>query len=395
MTPARSLRPVVVISLVLVGLSCVAAVAAAGDAAAAAGSSGLGACPRNPPAASGPGARRIAVAVPRDPDAGELCVYWSPPRPLPVTSVSFPWRTLLGPAQAQTLALLLRAPGTGSSSCDIASPVLVRLRSGKRVFAALASGCKPELLAVGAGAEPLSALGALALNGLVTPPLLSGAKLAPAPDYVGQQLWPAALASKRRAFVVNLFEANDPQAPFGRVVWQTPLAGSPLYASAGFFAFVVATRPAPACQSNQLTGRYFATNGVSQSNSGIFYVLDTSEHPCSVRGALAFHGVDAGGQADTETVSEHIGAPVDLSPLASVRGLTSNPAGALVATFSLAGPQKAATGCSRTTTPAAWTLTLAGGTVIRIPNHPTNAGAPFNSCYGTINAALGFELNGS
>jgi hypothetical protein len=241
----------------------------------------------------------------------------------------------------------------------------------------------------------LSPLGATALESLVTPPLLSGAKLVPSPDYVGQQLWPAALATKRNGFVVNLFEANDPQAPFGRVIWQTPLAGSPIDNGAGFFEFVVATRPAPACQSNQLIGRYFATSGVTQSNSGIFYVLDTSQQPCSLHGALAFHGVDAADQPDTETVTEHIGAPVDLSPMASVRGLTSNPAGELVATFTLAGPQKAATGCSRTTTPAAWTLTLAGGTVIRSPNHPTNAGAPFNSCYGTINAALGFELNGS
>ena len=387
----RSPWAAVVLSFVLIGSGGVAALAAVGDGAAAGGSSGLGACPKERPAPPRPDTRRIVLAVPRNPVAGELCVYG--PR-LPVGDVLRPWRAVLGPVQAQTLALLLRSPGTGAS-CDTDSPALVRLRYQGGVFSAVASGCKPELLAARAGAEPLSALGAAALEGLVTLPPPGRAKLVPSPDYVGQQLWPAALATHRQEFAVTVAEANDPQAPFGRVIWQTPLADSPVDASAGFFQFIVATRPALACRNNQLVARYFATTGVSQSNAGFFYLFDPSQQPCSVHGTLTFHGVDESGQPDTDTVTEHIGGSVDLSPLVSLRGLTSNPAGALVATFDFAGPAAAATGCARTTTPAAWTLTLTGGPVIRIPNRPTNAGAPFNSCYGNVNAFGSFELNAS
>jgi hypothetical protein len=350
----------------------------------------LGGCPRHLPAVSrGAPGRRIVIDVPRDPVAGELCVYWSPHLP---GLAPYPWRAVLDRTQARTLALLLDSRGTGSS-CDGGSPTLARLQFRRSVFVAQATGCSPELLTTSHGSEPLAPPAAIALAGLFTPPL-HPARTTATPGYVGGQLWPSALAARQHGIQVVLAEASDPPVPFDQVLWQTPLPGTPQQTGVVELSLIVATRPEPTCRSDQLAGRYLAGGSATQLHFGGFAVFDGSPEPCSLRGTLAFHGIDPTGQPDTNAVTEQIGPPVQLSPRASAPKLVSNPAGSLVAEFGFVGPDTAVSPNCRSVTPAAWSLELTGGAVLRVTNQPTRlatsgSGVPFSSCDGSIGHAPG------
>ena len=176
---------------------------------------------------------------------------------------------------------MVDAGGRGPS-CDVGFPVLMQLgyRTG-RVFSALAAGCDPELLSTQTGTEVLSPTASLAVGGLLDPPLNAGGHVTRVFDDIGQPLATAAAAAQRNLKAagevhVTLHELADPKAPFGQVVWQTPLPGTEQDAGSGSIGLVVATHHAPPCRAGQILGRYANGGNGTGNHFGNIELLNTS-----------------------------------------------------------------------------------------------------------------------
>ena len=323
----------------------------------------------------------------RDPVAGELCVYWLPWSP---QLGLHPWRVALDAAQARTLATLLDSRDSAGAACAF-DPVVVRLRYGGSAVTATATCGIAGLLSVGDRVEHLSSPATDALAGLVQPPLHPETVrvIATPGGNVGRPLWQTALRMRRTGWIADLAEVSDPQIPFGQVIWQTPLAGTPLQADAAWFEFLVATRPEPPCDGDQLAGLSAGTQGATQMNFGGVSLLDTSSQPCSLSGRLVLRGIDARGRPVTNTLTQTIASPIELSPNATAHDVEINPNGRLIAGFSFVGPETTGVkplpcGRSPKVTPAAWSITLTSGETVRFANRPTGPGGPYWSCGGGI-----------
>lgn len=333
-----------------------------------------------------------------DPIAAELCVYsllgkYGSPAVLRAYA-------LLSAPQARTLTLLLNSRVGRGPSCDGGFPTLVRLSyRGGPILSMLAAGCDPESLSTPAGTEVLSPTASLGVGGLLDPPLERNGRVTRVVDYIGQRLAAAARDAKRHLRAageihVTLYELNDPAAPFGQVVWQTPLRGTEQDAESGSVGLIVATHHAPPCRANQLLGRYANGGNGTGDHFGNIDLLNTSPRACSLNGRLTLHGVGTDGRPDTNTVSEPVGPPLVLSPKTTLRLLDHDPATALIATFGFAGdarddPQAPNGLCyDHETVPRAWLLTLSTGDTLRIRNGAPGEGGPFYSCHGSLSFAL-------
>lgn len=315
-----------------------------------AASSAFGSCPRQVHViwrvnmAHGP----QGTVVPPDPLAGQLCVYTSDrgaPTPLRFSA-------LLSRTGARALALLLDRRGGPGPSCDYGHPALLRLsyQSG-RVISRLAQGCDPELVWTPGGRRALSPSGTLAVGGLIDPPLTRGGRVSRVHDYLGRAV---AVAGRdfRRDFKppqgLSLDELSGSGAPFGRVVWQTPLPGSAQAGGSAGANVIVAVHPEPLCRANQLRGRYFNGQPVMAGlHLGSIELIDISPRPCSLRGRIALHGTARNGGADTETYVQPVGPALVLSPATTPPTLASDPASGLIATFSFTGSSPTPTAAAR------------------------------------------------
>lgn len=348
----------------------------------------------------------VRAVLPLAPIAAELCVYSTG-----AVEGSFgrlQWSALLASARARTLTLFLNSGGRGPS-CDGGFPVLMRLRyRSASVVSIVAAGCEPELLSTSAGTQALSPTGSLGVGGLLDPPLQRGGRVIRVADYIGHRLAVAARAARRNLKPaglahVGLNELNDPNARFGRVVWQTPLPRTRQDATSGSIGLIVAVQHAPTCQADQLLGRFANGGNGTGDHFGNIELLDTSSRACSLGGRLTLHGVGADGRADTKTMSEPVGATLVLSPRATLRILQHAPATALIATFGFAGnardDPRAPNGIcyDHETRPKMWSLTLRSGVTLRFANGAPGEGGPFYSCRGSLFFGLspGVQLLGT
>jgi hypothetical protein len=341
--------------------------------------------------------------VPLDPTGGELCIYETVIREEITPALQA--RVLLSRARARTFAELLDTRGGAGKSCAGQSPVILRLRYRRsQTLPAIASGCDPEVLSTPAGVEVLSSAASNVLGGLLDAPIDSDGAIRVF-DYIGRPLASAAAAAIRHlksagAVNVGVAELNDPGVPFGRVVWQFPLAETEQDATSGSVDLIVATHHSPPCLSNQLLGRYQTTGFATGNIFGRVDIIDTSPQACSVTGSLTLTGIARDGRPDTHARSTTLGSALVLSPLATLRTVAHDPAATLAVSVGLSGDNrddpKAANGLcySHETVPKMWSITLSTGAHLLIPN-----GGPgekqFGSCHGNLGPGFGIGLLGS
>lgn len=360
---------------------------------------GFAPCPERVPARLGaPG--RFSEPAPAPPGATglQLCVYRVPIRK-PATSAVLARTAIMSRAQARTFTRLIDSGGGDRWSCDDGDPALVRLRyAGGRTRSLLAAGCAPELVRTPTGVRRLSSTASFAVGGLAQPPLIRSDPVTATFDYLGRRLAIAVREAHRNfpgagSAAVFDYELDDPTVPFGRVVWQRPLAGTAQDALVGEVELVVAVHPAKACRADQLEGRYRNGGNATESHFGSIDLLDVSGRPCTLEGRLELTGLDAAGRPATDTVSGRIAPGVVLSPGATVTTLDRDPAAALIAGVYFSGNAAGANGlCYRhETIPVAWSLMLAGAgaaAALRIENGGPGAGGSFFSCRGSLSFGL-------
>jgi hypothetical protein len=193
---------------------------------------------------------------------------------------------------------------------------------------------------------------------------------------------------------VGISEFVDPSAPFGEVVWQTPLASSVQDRGDAGAELIVAVDRSPPCRAAELHGEYVNGGFGTGDHFGTIVVLDAGRAPCTLAGRLALVGVDAAGRPDTNATTIPATPPLVLSPRASGTTITT-----LYASFIIGGGL-----CRRETAPARWLLHVAGGTV-RFPDghamppdqlvygQVAGRDGPFFSCFGGIGTWRGIVLS--
>jgi len=371
------------VSAVLLSLFSVACGAASNT------SVGFGSCPRHiqdifrTPATHRP----TGAVAPNDPLAGQVCVYSDNKGAPSILRFS----GLLPKTRARTLVSLLDQRGGRGYSCDGGDPALIRLRyQSGRVLSTHVVGCHPELVSTPAGLEALPPAASLAVEGLIDPPLTAGPRVTRVPDYIGLPLPAAARAFGRRypaagQYAEPVDEVEDPSVPFGQVVWQLPLPGSQETAGQASAEFFVAVHSSPPCQADQLSGRFRNGEGLTGGqHTGAVELIDTSAHPCSLRGPITIRGLGSNGRADTRTVSEPVRPTLVLSPDTTLQTLGQDPAAALIAGLEFVGDRTndPAGGPCRPheTVPKVWALTLGNGDTLRLPNGAPGEGGRFLTC---------------
>lgn len=283
---------------------------------------------------------------------------------------------------------LLRAPGTGSG-CPL-DPVVMRLRRADgRVTPYALGGCGPSALNQGATVVSLRS-GVSAFSWLGGDPDTRPPDH-PLPDLIGRALATAATPQVPVEFGGAIDLAG---APFGTIVWQTPVAGSRANASNPGVTVFVATGGAPRCRAGQLRGVSVGAEHGQGNTFGGITIYDTAATPCALRGTIRVVGVDARGRRVTDVVRVAIREPTVLSPNVTRTDATreDRPGPALTEHVGVVGgsrddPTEPDGQCRRFTAPDRWLVTVNGDQRIRSANLADADGRRFASCRRSLSSS--------
>jgi PASTA domain-containing protein len=225
------------------------------------------------------------------------------------------------------------------------------------------------------------------------------------PDVIGLSVSAAVSAARHHQFGLTVNgEVTDAAVPFGTVVFQTLPAGAidagPSPVSIGVF---LAVGSASACRPGQLRLDYRAGGAGAGNDFGNIIFRDVARQPCRLTGRVAITGMDASGQAVTNTATGSVAPPGVLSPdTPRVRdGAWPQPASLVYLWSLIAEYRDAATPsglCTQHVVPAAWRVRLPNGAVVMVPNAdaqtptPLEASGAFVTCRGQFGAASQLEF---
>ncbi len=349
----------------------------------------------------------VTALVARNPDAAVVCSYYTNGVPGRIAE-----RFALSRLEARTLAWML---DTGASRvigdalaepyCDsLLAQNAIWLRYGTAIESVVVAGCAGDSAVAERGKTrfALSEFATDALDAMTgAPPRSSLTRLPPprdsvrTPNYVGEQLGPAAAAVRRAGLGPGSAadEISDPEVPLGTVIWQEPFPGAIQERSQASVYLDVAVRQVPACRRDQLAGA-FLSGGVGTGDLfGNIALLDVSAQACALSGPMTLTGLRRDGHPDTVSVSERLEPPVTLNPRASAAAI-AQPASSLIAEFGFADDVRddptAPNGlCSSFRYPATWSVTIGHSPPLLVPNRDPSAAAEpghgrFYSCRGGL-----------
>ena len=201
------------------------------------------------------------------------------------------------------------------------------------------------------------------------------------PDLVGLPAAAAAAVSAKRHFSLYVTGARaGARARFDYVIFQSLPPGAINAGPGNQVSVIVAVRAAPACLRSQLTLTYRGGGFGAGNDFGGIIIRDTSPRPCRLTGRARVTGLGAHGRPVTNTVAARITSPGVLSPRAApIPAHAGPPAGELAYDWGLAaeyrdGPAGVDRGYCQPlwVIPAAWRVSLGGGTVIVRNTDPSN-----------------------
>ncbi|MHB1584943.1 MAG: hypothetical protein ACYC0E_14455 [Acidimicrobiales bacterium] len=193
-----------------------------------------------------------------------------------------------------------------------------------------------------------------------------------------------------------------PAAAPGTVVAQTPRAGT----VATQVSVTIAVPPTVPCTAAQLALTYEGGGVGLGSDLGTLVVRDVSQSWCSFSGPVEVVGLDATGQAVTQTVSDPVPNPFAISALAPVPLQPppvdggAVPLGVIEANVMIMadyrdGPQPNGLCNTMQVVPAQWRVVLPGAVTLTVANDdPNNIGGPqqFTTCRGRMENPIPVKL---
>lgn len=153
------------------------------------------------------------------------------------------------------------------------------------------------------------------------------------------------------------------------------------------------TAVAAACRLSQLGLRYLGGGAGAGNDFGTIVIRDIAARPCRLTGPVVLHGVDANGNADTQSVSYTVDRGLVLSPNAPPDAGYQPPPGVVVAVLQVAAsyrddPTSPNGLCiQHTVVPASWVLRFPAG-LRAVPNTSSDTGYPgfasLRTCRGQL-----------
>jgi len=321
-----------------------------------------------------------AALVPAGPSSVQIC---EPGGSRPLNGRNRP--VILGRVGAGILAELLDRAPAAASACAAEPEAVLRFSypdGSQSDVTMLSVGCAAPTVSAGGQTRALNTVLASYLD---TDTIAYGLPGDAVPDLTGLTTAEASTAALRAGYTFAVSDRiTDPQLPAGTVVLQDPPAGTGIIGNE--IDVLVSQQPTPTCLPGQLAVDYRGVADGAGEEFANFFIRDTSPNACTLLGPVSVVGVDAAGHPVTNLETYPVGSDVGLTAnTAKVPDGASAPAGTVIGWFQLstAAIHDFDNGCPQIVTPAAWSVTIAGGTKLA-----TNKPDSLAACQGKLDTPI-------
>jgi hypothetical protein len=294
---------------------------------------------------------------------------------------------VLGRVAAQILAEILDAAPIGAAACANKPDAVLRFSypDGTTSDVEVADlGCDRPTASAGGQVRTLESTVGEYLDVDAAAAGLPGDSV---PDLTGLSLAQATEVARGAGLSVAIGgRTTDPLVTTDTVVLQYPPGGTGIIGNT--VDLLLSQQPAPACTVSQLAIDYRGLSYGTGQNFATLDVRDTSSKPCTLSGPIEVVGKNAAGQQDTNLQT----FPVTPGLVLTAHTAKVDPAGAVPAGASIAwvplqanvrdGPDQNGSCARHLVIPAAWAVSLAGGT--KLVRNGDGTPPVFSACLGQL-----------